>query len=194
MLKLKLPYFGHLIRRADSLEKTLMLGKIKGRRWWGDRGWNDWMASSIEWMWFGKPDVFIGVAKSRTQLSDWTNNKWPLGKPPGLLAIPLPTAWNPSLVGHLCPWSSLSLMLESLGPSHPPISLCTGCYERIKHWEDNRVAINILSKKLIFGIYIICENYLFLLVPRSSHPRTHSSPSFLQGLEFLFTITAEGMG
>ena len=38
MLKLKLQYFGHLIRRADSLEKTLMLGKIKGRRRWGDRG------------------------------------------------------------------------------------------------------------------------------------------------------------
>ena len=35
MLKLKLQYFGHLLRRADSLEKTLMLGKIEGRRRWG---------------------------------------------------------------------------------------------------------------------------------------------------------------
>ena len=38
MLKLKLQYFGHLIQRADSLEKTLMLGKIEGRRRRGDRG------------------------------------------------------------------------------------------------------------------------------------------------------------
>ena len=38
MLKLKLQYFGHLVRRADSLEKTLMLGKIEGRRRRGDRG------------------------------------------------------------------------------------------------------------------------------------------------------------
>ena len=38
MLKLKLQYFGYLMRRADSLEKTLMLGRIGGRRRWGDRG------------------------------------------------------------------------------------------------------------------------------------------------------------
>ena len=41
--KLKLQYFGHLMRRADSMEKTLMLGKIKGR-WRDDRGWDGWMA------------------------------------------------------------------------------------------------------------------------------------------------------
>ena len=45
MLKLKLQYFGHLMRRADSLEKTLMLGKIAGRRRRDDRGWDGWMAS-----------------------------------------------------------------------------------------------------------------------------------------------------
>ena len=45
MLKLKLQYFGHLMRRTDSLEKTLMLGKIEGR-WRGDnRGWDGWMES-----------------------------------------------------------------------------------------------------------------------------------------------------
>ena len=38
MLKLKLQYFGHLIQRTDSFEKTLMLGKIEGRRRWDDRG------------------------------------------------------------------------------------------------------------------------------------------------------------
>ena len=47
MLKLKLQYFGHLMRRADSLEKTQMLGKIEGRRR-GDRGWDGWI-SQTEW-------------------------------------------------------------------------------------------------------------------------------------------------
>ena len=47
-LKLKLQYFGHLMRKAESLEKTLMLGKIEGRR----RGWWDgWMASLTRWTW-----------------------------------------------------------------------------------------------------------------------------------------------
>ena len=51
MLKLKLQYFGHLMRRADSLEKTLMLGKIEGRRRRDDRGWDGWMASLTQWTW-----------------------------------------------------------------------------------------------------------------------------------------------
>ena len=51
MLKLKLQYFGHLMWRADSFEKTLMLGKIKGRRRRGSRGWAVWMASPTQWTW-----------------------------------------------------------------------------------------------------------------------------------------------
>ena len=49
MLKLKLQYFGHLMRRTDSLEETLMLGKIEGGGERGDRGQDDWMASLIQW-------------------------------------------------------------------------------------------------------------------------------------------------
>ena len=49
MLKLKLQYFGHLTQRTDSLEKTLMLGKIEVGRRRGDRGWDGWMASPILW-------------------------------------------------------------------------------------------------------------------------------------------------
>ena len=48
MLKLELQYFGHLIRRAGSLEKTLMLGKIEGRGRKGNRGCNGWMASPTQ--------------------------------------------------------------------------------------------------------------------------------------------------
>ena len=46
LLKLKLQYFGHLMQRTDSLEKTLMLGKIEGGR---RRGWDGWMASPTQW-------------------------------------------------------------------------------------------------------------------------------------------------
>ena len=50
-LKLKLQYFGHLMGRADSFEKTLMLGKTEGRRKRCDRGWDSWMASPTQWTW-----------------------------------------------------------------------------------------------------------------------------------------------
>ena len=49
IVKLKLQYFDHLMWRADSLEKTLMLGKIEGRRRRGSRGWDGWMASPTQW-------------------------------------------------------------------------------------------------------------------------------------------------
>ena len=54
MLKLKLRYFGHLMRRADSLERTLMLVKFKGRKKRGNRGWDGWMASLTQWHEFAK--------------------------------------------------------------------------------------------------------------------------------------------
>ena len=81
MLKLTLQHFGHPMWRTDSLKKTMMLGKIEGRR---RREWDGWMASlmwwtwvwvgSWSWWWTGKPwhSAVHGVAKSRTQLSDWT--------------------------------------------------------------------------------------------------------------------------
>ena len=79
MLKLKLQYFGHLRRRADSLEKTLMLGKIEGRRrGWQRTGWldgvTDWWiwvwASSGSWWWTGKPGVLQSVGLPRVRC-DW---------------------------------------------------------------------------------------------------------------------------
>ena len=50
-LMLKLQYFGHLMWRTDSLENTLMLGKMEGRRRGGDRRWDGWMASPTQWTW-----------------------------------------------------------------------------------------------------------------------------------------------
>ena len=74
MLKLKLQYFGHLMQRTDSLEKTLMLGKSEAGEG-DDRGWDGWMASltwwtwvwvsSRSWWWTGKPSVLQSMGLQR---------------------------------------------------------------------------------------------------------------------------------
>ena len=53
MMRLKLQFFGHLMQRTDSLEKTLMLGKTEGGRRRDDRGWYVWTASLMWWTWVG---------------------------------------------------------------------------------------------------------------------------------------------
>ena len=77
-IKLKLQYFGHLMWRVTSLEETLMLGKIEGRKRRGDRGWDGWMASLTQWAWV------------------WVNSgRWWRTERPGVLQ-----SMGPQRVGH----------------------------------------------------------------------------------------------
>ena len=80
MLKLKLQYFGHLMQRTDSFEKTLMLGKDWSREEKDNRGWDGWMASltqwtcvwvnSRSWWWTGRPGALPSMGLQRVR-HDW---------------------------------------------------------------------------------------------------------------------------
>ena len=86
MLKLKLQYFGHLMQRADSFEKTLGWERLKARGEGDDRGWDGWMVpptqwtwvwvNSGSWWWTGRPDVLQSMRSQRVR-HDWaTELNW----------------------------------------------------------------------------------------------------------------------
>ena len=112
MLKLKLQYFGHLMRRVDSLEKTLMLGGIGAGGEGEDRGWDGWRASQTRWAWVwvksgswwwtGKPGVLRFTRLQRVG-HDWaTELNWTDG---GLVAKSCPILATPWTVDNQVPLS-----------------------------------------------------------------------------------------
>ena len=98
MLKLKLQFFGHLMRRTDSFEKTLMLGKIEGGEG-DDRGWDGWMASPTQrtwvwvnsgsWWWTGRPGMLRSMESQRVG-HDWVTQQQPI-------FIGLQWGWNETI-------------------------------------------------------------------------------------------------
>ena len=134
-LMLKLQYFGHLMQRTDSLEKTLMLGKIKGGRRRGrQRRWLDGISDSMDVSLSGGGQRGLachshGVADSRTRLSDWTELNWTKLNSSVTQEMdrtcPSPTPLcSPSLSSHTS--HTRSLVLPPLSPS--------ACWSSLTPW------------------------------------------------------------
>ena len=119
MLKLTFQNFGHLMQRASSLEKILMLGKIEGKRRRGSRGWD---VSQTQWTWIwanceivkdrrARCAIGHGITKSRTWLSDWTT-MWQEKKSSSIIKNKLLSKGNLKVKHKIIPGSNFSNYIE----------------------------------------------------------------------------------
>ena len=134
ILKLKLQYFGHLIQRADSFEKTLMLGKIEGRRRRVRQRMRGWMASLTQWTW-----VWV-------DFWSW----WWTGRP-GMMQF-----MGSQRVG--CDWTELSPFSPICG-----VGCCLGCWAQTGT-EDWSLCWGMLSFASLLATFILSQLSLLVVI------------------------------
>ena len=157
MLKLKLQYFGHLMRRAYSLENTLMLGTIEGGRRRDDRGLDGWMASLTQWTWIwassgrlwraGKPGVLQSMGLQRVRHNLATEQQ----------QLPRFTFLIPPWLRRRISWY--------LGIPHP----CEAPTQRAAHLPD-LLPCSLADSCFVGWIGVLAEGTLGTKVPRTVPP------------------------
>ena len=193
MLKLKLQYFGHLIQRADSLEKPWCWERLKAGGEGDNRGWDGWMASLTQWTWVwasswrwwrtGKPSVLLSMGSQRVgHDSNWTTlpkNARPenrSGSPPGQLRK-APLSW----IG------STSLRIPSFTQIRPQVLLATqslGCLSgqvpspTFRERDSGNLGLPNYVILLLQELHSFCSN-LALLQLGKSQPRKPQRDSHL---------------